>query len=446
MSKPTNSHTKGNILVVDDTPANLRLLSGMLMEQGYKVRPVPNGPMALTATLASLPDLILLDITMPGMDGYEVADRLKSDEATKEVPIIFISALDEVVDKVKAFESGGVDYITKPFQFEEVLARVETHLTLRRLQIQLQQTNEILEQRVQERTAELVELNQSLERFVPQAMLEYLGKASITDVELGDQVQGEMTVLFSDIRGFTALSERMTPQDNFNYLNAYLQQISPIIRKNNGFIDKYVGDGLMAVFPQSHEDAVKSAIAMQRGLTTHNQKLQAEGKELIRIGIGINIGNVMLGVIGEEKRIQGTVISDAVNVASRLEGFTKLYDIGIAACQGAIMRLSNPDQFHYRFIDRVQAKGRMGRMDVFEVFDGDPPDSVALKQQTKFDFDLGINQYYDRSFSEAAAAFKQVLQVNPNDKVAQIHLDRASRYAADGVPEDWNGVELLTVK
>lgn len=130
---------KGNILIVDDTPANLRLLSNMLTEQDYKVRAVVNGNMALTTSRAIPPDLILLDINMPGMNGYEVCEKLKADERTQDIPIIFISALDEVQDKVKAFTVGGVDYITKPFQFEEVLARVETHLSLRRLQEELEQ-------------------------------------------------------------------------------------------------------------------------------------------------------------------------------------------------------------------------------------------------------------------------------------------------------------------
>jgi two-component system sensor histidine kinase/response regulator len=133
----------GNILIVDDTPANLRLLSNMLAEQGYKVRSVINGQMALTATQASPPDLILLDIRMPEMNGYEVCERLKADEDTHDIPIIFISALDATQDKVKAFTVGGVDYITKPFQLEEVLARVETHLALRNLQKSLQR--EIIE-------------------------------------------------------------------------------------------------------------------------------------------------------------------------------------------------------------------------------------------------------------------------------------------------------------
>jgi phosphoserine phosphatase RsbU/P len=132
---------KGDVMIVDDTPTNLRLLSQMLAEQGYQVRPVPDGKLALTAAQAEPPDLILLDIRMPGMNGYEVCERLKADAQTRDIPIIFISALDAIQDKVRAFTVGGLDYVTKPFQVEEVLARIETHLTLRKLQKQLQDAN-----------------------------------------------------------------------------------------------------------------------------------------------------------------------------------------------------------------------------------------------------------------------------------------------------------------
>lgn len=127
----------GDILIVDDTPANLRLLAGMLTEQGHKARSAPNGKLALMSAQASPPDLILLDIKMPGLSGYEVCQQLKADPRTRDIPIIFISALDQVEDKIQAFTLGGVDYVTKPFRFEEVLARVETHLKLRELQKRL---------------------------------------------------------------------------------------------------------------------------------------------------------------------------------------------------------------------------------------------------------------------------------------------------------------------
>jgi sigma-B regulation protein RsbU (phosphoserine phosphatase) len=138
--------SQGNILIVDDTPANLRLLSQMLAEQGYHVRPVPEGPLALAAVQAEPPDLILLDIRMPEMDGYQVCEQLKADAQTRDIPIIFISALDATQDKVRAFHAGGVDYVTKPFQAAEVLARVETHLALRELQKQLLDANERMAQ------------------------------------------------------------------------------------------------------------------------------------------------------------------------------------------------------------------------------------------------------------------------------------------------------------
>ena len=142
----SQSSTKGDILVVDDTPANLRLLSQMLNEQGYQVRPVLEGRLALAAAQAKPPDLILLDIRMPDLNGYQVCERLKSDSQTKDIPIIFISALDAIQDKVKAFTVGGVDYITKPFHVEEVLARVETHLALHKLQEQLELANQKMTQ------------------------------------------------------------------------------------------------------------------------------------------------------------------------------------------------------------------------------------------------------------------------------------------------------------
>ncbi len=135
-----------DILVVDDTPANLRLLTGMLKEHGYRVRPVPSGKLAIQAIQNEKPDLILLDINMPEMDGYEVCKYLKADEAFKDIPILFISALDETIDKIRAFAAGGVDYVTKPFQFEEVEARVHTHLKLRRLQMELENKNRQLQE------------------------------------------------------------------------------------------------------------------------------------------------------------------------------------------------------------------------------------------------------------------------------------------------------------
>jgi len=166
MIKETFAANKKDILIIDDTPDNLRVLSAMLTKQGYNVRKALNWQMALTACQTVLPDLILLDIMMPDVDGYEVCQRLKADTETSKIPIIFISALDDVFDKVKAFRAGGVDYITKPFEFEEVLVRVQNHLALRAAELKNEQINAELEDRVKERTIQLQMTNQDLIREI----------------------------------------------------------------------------------------------------------------------------------------------------------------------------------------------------------------------------------------------------------------------------------------
>ncbi len=174
--KPTtDSGRPASILVVDDTPANLQVLAGMLKDRGYKVRPVPSGKLALLAAGRDPPDLILLDINMPEMNGYEVCERLKSDDRLKGIPIIFISALTEQMDKVKAFATGGVDYITKPFQMEELHARVETHLKLRRLQIELEETNAQLSTVNGRMSRDLLAAAKIQETFLPSKVLRVPG-------------------------------------------------------------------------------------------------------------------------------------------------------------------------------------------------------------------------------------------------------------------------------
>jgi CheY-like chemotaxis protein len=158
MTKPATHSPAPDIVVIDDNPTNLQVLMQLLSQSGYKVRPAMSGQLALTAIQAKLPNLILLDIMMPDMDGYEVCRRLKADERAQDIPVIFISAIYETIDKVTAFTVGGVDYITKPFQPEEVLARVKTHLTLRRLQLGLQEKNEQLQAKNLELAAALAQV------------------------------------------------------------------------------------------------------------------------------------------------------------------------------------------------------------------------------------------------------------------------------------------------
>ncbi len=210
-------------------------------------------------------------------------------------------------------------------------------------------------------------LNQAYQRFVPRQFLQLLEKSSILDVELGDQVQLEMSVLFSDIREFTTLSEKMTPKDNFQFINTYFSRMETAILENNGFIDKYVGDGIMALFSRSADDAVNAGLAMLQQLQVYNQERIKVGDSQIHIGIGINTGHLMLGTVGGRSRMDTTVISDAVNLASRVENLTKNYKISLLITQYTYARLLNPQNYFIQAVDTVQVKGKSEQVTIYQV-------------------------------------------------------------------------------
>jgi two-component system sensor histidine kinase ChiS len=449
----TESEKKQRVLVVDDIGQNISVVNEILKPY-YTIMAALDGEKALAIAHSDRPpDLILLDVMMPEMDGYEVCQRLQSDIETHDIPIIFLSALDDTKDKVKGFEVGAVDYVSKPFQPEEVIARVKTHLTISSLKNslaekneELKAVNELLEERVKERTAELVTLNEIYERFVPREFLNLLKKKSIHEINLADQIHQEMTVMFADVRGWTTLSESMSPQENFNFINAYLKRVSPVIKEHNGFIDQYYGDGVMALFPDSPDDAVLAAIAMHAAVGEYNKQREKNGFKPIGIGVGLHVGDLMLGIIGSQDRMQGAVVADDVNLAARLEGLTRMYGSTITLSETTLSRLENPDRYKHRFVDKVQVKGRKIPVSVHEVFDGDPQSVMELKEQTKGFFEEGLRLYYDKKFSESSVQFNQVLQKNPEDKAARIYLKRSADYMINGVPDDWTGVESLTKK
>lgn len=273
----------------------------------------------------------------------------------------------------------------------------------------------------------LFELNQSFSQFVPKQFLQLLGKESIVDVEVGDSVKREMSVLFSDIRAFTTLSEQMTPADNFQFINAYLSRMEPAIRENHGFIDKYIGDAIMALFSGTADDAVQAGICMLRQLQIYNQERMEAGFDPIENGIGINTGNLILGIVGGQHRIDGTVISDAVNLASRLEGLTKNYQVPLLISHKTFINLPEPGRYHLRFIDRVQVKGKSHKVSVFEVFDADSPALRDAKLATKTQFEQALVLYYQNDFTDAKKLLAECLQANPEDKVAQIYWQRCRR-------------------
>ncbi|MEG5135555.1 MULTISPECIES: AAA family ATPase [unclassified Microcoleus] len=277
----------------------------------------------------------------------------------------------------------------------------------------------------------LSELNQAFERFVPRQFLQFLDKESIVDVKLGDQVQQEMSVLFSDIRDFTTLSESMTPQDNFNFINAYLSRLEPAITANQGFIDKYIGDAIMALFSGEADNAVKAGIDMLHRLTEYNQHRTASGYVPIKIGLGINTGSLILGTVGGKNRMNSTVISDAVNLASRIESLTKKYGVSMLISHETFRSLPDSNQYAIRLIDRVTVKGKSETVSIFEVFDADRPEIYEGKVATRTVFEEALVLYHLQKLGDAERLFAECLRRNPTDKAAQIYQQRCIQQDRD---------------
>jgi class 3 adenylate cyclase/HAMP domain-containing protein len=299
---------------------------------------------------------------------------------------------------------------------------------------------------IQRYSSQLKALLRAYGRFVPHDFLRFLQKKSILEVSLGDQVQREMTVMFSDIRSFTELSETMSPKENFNFLNSYLSRVGPEIRSNSGFIDKYIGDGIMALFPEKPDDALKAAVAMLRRVDEYNDHRSRSGYRPISIGIGIHTGNLMLGTVGEKERMDGSVIADAVNLCARLESLTRLYGSSILVSGQTLKLLAQKDSYHHRFVDRVRVKGKKELVLIYEIFDSDPPETKKRKIAGRKVWTKALFHYYDRDFKKAYRLFKLLKEKHPQDRIYDLYLRRCVRCIKLGVPEDWQGIEVVNLK
>ncbi|NJR21936.1 MAG: response regulator [Richelia sp. CSU_2_1] len=324
------STIQANILVVDDTPDNVRLLSTILTQQGYQVRKALNGQRAISTAQELPPNLILLDVMMPEMNGYEVCAQLKASPITSSIPVIFLSALDDVSDKVKAFEVGAVDYITKPFQDREVLARVANQLTIQHQQKLLQQQTEKLEElvrrlqnEIQEREGVELALRIAQEKsdrlllnILPAAIVENLKKGENTEAERFESA----TVLFADIVGFTSIAARMSPQELVSLLNQIFSKFDELTEKNGLEKIKTSGDAYMVAggLPVPKADRAEAIANMALDMQAAIADFKTDTGEQFQIRIGIHMGPVVAGVIGTKKFIYD-LWGDTVNVASRME-------------------------------------------------------------------------------------------------------------------------------
>ncbi len=391
------------ILLVDDEPVNLKVLVDHLSLEHYELVRASSGPEALALLeQGDRPDLVLLDVMMPGMTGYEVCAEIRKRFPANELPVLMLTAKTQVADVLEGLKEGANDYLTKPIRKQELLARLRTHLYLANMSL-------------------------ALNRFVPRQFLELLDKESILDIAAGDQVLQKMSILFADIRDFTTLSERMTPEDNFRFINGYLSRMEPAITGNNGFIDKYIGDAIMALFQRSADDAVAAGLAMLERLAHYNMERSMKGYAKIQIGLGINTGDMMLGTVGSSSRIDGTVIGDSVNAASRLEGLTKRYGVPLLITQKTFEDLAHPEQFEIRRIDQVQVKGRSRFTDVYEVYNSDPAEIRAAKRSSRALFESAVSLFHGGDVEIAREHFADCAEDCPQDPVVQHYLARCQQ-------------------
>lgn len=284
----------------------------------------------------------------------------------------------------------------------------------------------------QQALALLQQTEKSFGRLIPHQLLKLLDRDDINEVKLGDQIERKLTIMFTDIRNFTTLSESMTPQENFNFLNSYLGMMEPIIGSHNGIIDKYVGDTILGLFTHGADDALAGALGMMDKLLDYNAGRARAGYAPIHVGFGLNTGYVMIGTIGGANRMESTVIGDAVNLAARIEAATKTYQCPLLISQNTLYELQNPARYDIRLLDRIRVKGKTQPLSIYEVFDNDPVKVRDGKRFSKERFEHAVACYHIGDIPKALELLKQCLEITPQDIPARIYLERCEQFQADG--------------
>lgn len=288
-------------------------------------------------------------------------------------------------------------------------------------------------------------------KFVPAQFLTRIAKDGIHSIKPGNAERDEVTVLFSDIRGFTSIAESMSPDEVFRMLNKYLSYVEPPISVNNGFIDKYMGDGIMALFEKSDTTrsakfAIDAALQMQIGLQQYNTHRAADGKDPLAMGIGLHIGQVIIGTLGANDRMDSTAIGDAVNLASRIEGMTKMYGVAVLASIDTLNALEDSSIYRARFVDNVMAKGKHEPIQIWQVI-GKSTDHISGNYFAMLSaYNEGIEYYRERKIQQAKEKFERALALEPTDKVAQIYLERCVSYLTTGDEQHIANVAKLEAK
>lgn len=423
--------TRPTILVVDDTPANVTLMSGLL-QQEYTVKAAINGERALKIAFGEQPpDLILLDIIMPEMDGYEVCRQLKANPATAQIPVIFLTAKSDSEDEALGLAMGAVDYITKPVSPAIAMARIGTHMSLYRHKQRIKET---------------------FGQYVDPRIVENLITGRPDNALSGEKQV--VTVHFSDLVAFTALAELLSPAGLVGFINEYFAVMSEPVREYNGVIDKYIGDSIMAFWsppfsPSQSQaaDACLAALAQLEALEAFRSRVPdlvglRKGVPRVDMRIGLASGDAIVGSIGSKTSRSFTVMGDTVNLGSRLEGANKVYGTRILIDETT--REMARDAVQVREVDSLSVVGKTEPVAVFELLaaaDAPCPLPPTLLEA----YARGLELYRRGDFREAQKAFATCLGIAPDDGPTKTLLARCWSLLRDP-PSHWDGAWQLASK
>lgn len=299
---------------------------------------------------------------------------------------------------------------------------------------------------VKEREEAILRIHEVTKKFVPNEFIKSLGKETLTDVRLGDQVEKLVTVLFTDIRDFTTLSEKMTPEENFHFVSSFNARLGPIIRSNNGFINQYLGDSIMAIFPESPADALNAAVKMQKAVHELNEERKQKDLPLIKAGIGMHTGSLIMGITGDEHRMDAATISDTVNTAARIESLTKYYRSPLLLSDHTLNHLNDDGNFHFRHLGNVKLKGKNNLLSIIECINGFDDLQLEKKIKTLSLFNDAMTAYREKQFENALQLFQKIIVSDPDDLTAIYFHDKTKNYLREGVPHNWTGAEEMMSK
>ncbi len=344
--------------------------------------------------------------------------------------------------------------ITKQLDLDNLEnTKVDIQITDRNELKILEETFNTMIRKLSEDTTKIMNMTTTFEKFVPKQFLERIATEGIETIRLGNTSTEYITILFSDIRSFTTLAEQMSPQEVFKFLNSYLARMNGPIQQNDGYIDKYIGDAIMALFDQrtgtnqqEAKSAVQAAIDMQNELQNYNRHRHNCNYPPISTGIGIHSGQVTIGTLGSENRMDTTAIGDTVNIASRLERLTKYYNVSIIISSATFQLLEDDDSILWRKLDYVGVKGKTELINIFEIFNSDLEFIKEKKQEIVNQFHEGLTMFHTQQWSDAIKLFQECLSIYPRDLVSQMYLKRSLKFKDHPPSSDWNGALMFKHK